>query len=76
MSSTTGQGQTNKSTGLATPNFTHHFLIAMPSLGESVFGKTVTYVCEHNDQGALGIVINRPLELKLEALFDQVDIAL
>ena len=60
----------------ATPNFTHNFLIAMPSLGESVFGKTVTYVCEHNDQGALGIVINRPLELKLEALFDQVDIKL
>ena len=48
----------------------------MPSLGESVFGKTVTYVCEHNAQGALGIVINRPLELKLEALFDQVDIKL
>ena len=69
-------GQTDKSNGLITPNFTHHFLIAMPSLGESVFGKTVTYVCEHNDQGALGIVINRPLDLKLEALFDQVDIAL
>lgn len=69
-------GQTDKSNGLMTPNFTHHFLIAMPSLGESVFGKTVTYVCEHNDQGALGIVINRPLDLKLEALFDQVDIAL
>ena len=60
----------------AVPNFTHHFLIAMPSLGESVFGKTVTYVCEHNAQGALGIVINRPLELKLETLFDQVDIKL
>lgn len=60
----------------ATPDFTHHFLIAMPSLGKSVFGKTVTYVCEHNAQGALGIVINRPLELKLGALFDQVDIRL
>ena len=62
--------------GSDAPNFTHHFLIAMPSLGESVFGKTVTYVCEHNDQGALGIVVNRPLELKLEALFEQVDIKL
>ena len=60
----------------APPNFTHHYLIAMPSLGESVFGKTVTYVCEHNDQGALGIVINRPLELTLDALFEQVDIKL
>ena len=58
------------------PNFTDHFLIAMPSLGESVFGKTVTYVCEHNDQGALGIVVNRPLDIKLETLFSQVDIKL
>ncbi len=58
------------------PNFTDHFLIAMPSLGESVFGKTVTYVCEHNEQGALGIVVNRPLDIKLETLFSQVDIRL
>ena len=58
------------------PNFTNHFLIAMPSLGESVFGKTVTYVCEHNDQGALGIVVNRPLDIKLETLFSQIDIKL
>lgn len=60
----------------AGPNFTNHFLIAMPSLGESVFGKTVTYVCEHNAQGALGIVVNRPLDIKLETLFSQVDIRL
>ncbi|MBL8382611.1 MAG: YqgE/AlgH family protein [Burkholderiales bacterium] len=58
------------------PNFTNHFLIAMPSLGESVFGKTVTYVCEHNDQGALGIVVNRPLDIKLETLFSQIEIKL
>lgn len=57
-------------------NFTHNFLIAMPSLGESVFGKTVTYVCEHNEHGALGIVVNRPLDIKLETLFEQVDIKL
>lgn len=60
----------------ATPNFTGHFLIAMPSLGESVFGKTVTYVCEHNDQGALGVVINRTLDLELSTLFEQVDLRL
>jgi putative transcriptional regulator len=60
----------------ARPDFTGHFLIAMPSLGESVFGKTVTYVCEHNDQGALGIVINRKLDLELATLFEQVDIKL
>src|SRR6201999_698023 len=60
----------------AKPNFTGHFLIAMPSLGESVFGKTVTYVCEHNDQGALGVVINRKLDLDLSTLFEQVDLRL
>jgi putative transcriptional regulator len=60
----------------ARPNFTGHFLIAMPSLGESVFGKTVTYVCEHNDQGALGIVVNRKLDLELATLFEQVDLKL
>ena len=58
------------------PNFTGHFLIAMPSLGESVFGKTVTYVCEHNDEGALGIVVNRKLDLELATLFEQVDLKL
>jgi putative transcriptional regulator len=58
------------------PNFTGHFLIAMPSLGESVFGKTVTYVCEHNDQGALGVVVNRKLDLELATLFEQVDLKL
>ncbi|HEY4374152.1 MAG TPA: YqgE/AlgH family protein [Burkholderiales bacterium] len=58
------------------PNFTGHFLIAMPSLGESVFGKTVTYVCEHNDQGALGVVVNRTLDLELSTLFEQVDLKL
>ena len=67
-------GKTQPASGA--PNFTDHFLIAMPSLGESVFGKTVTYVCEHNDQGALGIVVNRPLDITLETLFSQVDIKL
>jgi putative transcriptional regulator len=69
-------GASQKPIKALAPDFTHHFLIAMPSLGESVFGKTVTYVCEHNSQGALGIVINRPLDIKLETLFEQVDIEL
>jgi putative transcriptional regulator len=64
------------SSGAQKPNFTGHFLIAMPSLGESVFGKTVTYVCEHNDQGALGVVVNRKLDLELATLFEQVDLKL
>ena len=57
-------------------DLSHHFLIAMPAMTDPVFAKSLTYVCEHNDQGALGIVVNRPLEIKLETLFSQVDIKL
>ncbi len=55
-------------------NLTHHFLIAMPTLVDSMFSKTLTYVCEHNEQGALGIVINRPTDLTLVNLFKQLGI--
>lgn len=55
-------------------NLTHHFLIAMPAMEDSVFSKTLTYICEHNEQGALGIVINRPTTLTLVNLFKQLDI--
>lgn len=55
-------------------NLTHHFLIAMPSLVDSVFSKTVTYICEHNEHGALGLVINRPTDLTLTGLLKQLSI--
>lgn len=55
-------------------NLTHHFLIAMPTMLDSVFAKTLTYICEHNEQGALGIVINRPTDLTLLNLFKQLGI--
>jgi putative transcriptional regulator len=61
---------------LENPNFTGHFLIAMPSMGESVFGKTLTYVCEHNENGALGVVVNRVTELKYQKLFSQIEVDL
>ena len=59
----------------STPNFTGHFLIAMPAMGDSVFGKTLTYVCEHNEHGALGVVVNRPMDLVFGKLMEQIDIA-
>jgi putative transcriptional regulator len=46
-------------------DLTNQFLIAMPSLEDPNFFRTVTYLCAHNDEGAMGIVINRPLDLKL-----------
>jgi putative transcriptional regulator len=57
-------------------DLTHHFLIAMPAMADPYFAKSVTYICEHNEQGALGIVINRPIELTLQALLEQVDVPL
>ena len=53
-------------------NLTHHFLIAMPAMADLHFSKTLTYICEHNDQGALGLVINRPIDMTLESLFEQI----
>ena len=44
---------------------TGHLLIAMPAMADPNFTRTVTYICEHNDQGALGIVVNRPLQMDL-----------
>jgi putative transcriptional regulator len=57
-----------------TDNFTNHFLIAMPGLADPFFAKTVTYLCQHNADGALGIIINRPSELTLGDIMQQMDI--
>ena len=57
-------------------NLTHHFLIAMPSLEDEAFAKSVVYVCEHSERGALGLVINKPSDINLQSLFDKVDLPL
>lgn len=57
-------------------NLTHHFLIAMPAMQEGFFAGTLTYICEHNENGALGIVVNRPITLTLGEMFDQINIPL
>ncbi len=53
---------------------TGHLLIAMPAMQDPNFVRTVTYICEHSDQGALGIVINRPLDMDLGTIFDQLSL--
>lgn len=50
------------------------FLIAMPQLADPNFFKTVTYLCEHNAEGAMGFTINRPLEMTVAHMLDQIDI--
>ncbi len=59
----------------ATTSLANQLLIAMPGMQDPNFSSTVTLVCEHNDDGALGIVINRPLTLKLGGLFEQLELA-
>jgi putative transcriptional regulator len=53
---------------------TGQFLIAMPSMADPNFDRTVTYICEHNDDGALGIIINRPTALSLGEILVQMDL--
>lgn len=55
-------------------NLTHQFLIAMPALADPNFHRTVTYICHHDNEGAMGIVINRPLELNLGEVLGHMNI--
>src|SRR5450631_1085871 len=57
-------------------NFTNQFLIAMPGLREGAFAGTVIYLCEHTEKGALGLVINKPIDIKLKNLFEKVELSL
>ncbi len=57
-------------------DLTNHFLIAMPGLRDELFGRSVVYLCQHNDQGALGLIINKPGSINLAELFDKVELPL
>ena len=57
-------------------NLANHFLIAMPSMNDPIFGGTVVYICEHNDKGVLGVVINKPTDMTMDVLFDRIDLKL
>jgi len=57
-------------------NLTDHFLIAMPAMADSFFSKTLVYIAEHNDQGALGVIVNRPIDMSLATLFENIEIPL
>lgn len=57
-------------------NLTNHFLIAMPNLSDELFGRSVVFMCEHSERGALGLVINKPSDILLPRLFEKVDLTL
>ncbi len=59
-----------------TVNLTNHFLIAMPNMVDPNFSGTLTYIADHGTEGALGVIVNRPIELELSALFDQIGLNL
>ncbi len=54
----------------------NHFLIAMPTMTDPNFARTLTYLCEHNAEGALGIIINKPIDINLGTLFERVSVPL
>lgn len=51
----------------------NQLLIAMPTLDDSYFNKTVTYICEHNEEGAMGLIINLPINITLSDLLKQIE---
>jgi putative transcriptional regulator len=57
-------------------NLTNQFLIAMPGMGDGTFAGSVVYLCEHTEKGALGLVINKPIDIKLKNLFEKVELTL
>ena len=52
----------------------NHFLMAMPTLSEGFFAGSLTYICEHNEAGAMGIVVNQPLDVDLGEILEHLDI--
>jgi putative transcriptional regulator len=57
-------------------DLTNQFLIAMPGMADEMFRRTVVYLCEHSERGALGLVINKPIDIKLRNLFEKVELSL
>lgn len=51
----------------------NHLLIATPTMGDPYFSRTVTYICEHNENGTMGLVINQPIGMTLKQLIEQTD---
>ncbi len=64
------------SADFASTQLSHHFLIAMPGLEDPTFAKSVVYLCEHSERGAMGLIINKPSELSLKHLFEKVELPL
>ena len=63
---------------MTSPEFSslkNHFLLAMPGLDDPNFSGAVIYICEHSEDGAMGLIINHPAELTMSRVFDEFDLA-
>jgi len=57
-------------------NLTDHFLIAMPAMSDPYFSGTLVYICEHSENGAMGVIVNRPIDMTLSVLYEKIDLSL
>lgn len=71
MGNLKNEGESSES--LSMNSLENQLLIAMPSLGDPYFNKTVTYICEHNEEGAMGLIINLPVNITLSTLLKQIE---
>lgn len=55
-------------------NLKNHFLLAMPGLNDPNFAQSVVYICEHSENGAMGLIINDPMDIPAKAIFDQLQL--
>ena len=67
-------GRSSVNTAKTSDCLRDHFLPAMPSMSEGIFSQSITYICEHGESGAMGIVINQPLELSVAEIFEHLEI--
>lgn len=68
--------QDTQANAAASLQLADHFLIAMPSMQDPVFGGAVVYLCEHHAGGALGVIINKPTDMTMDILFERLDLEL
>ena len=67
-------GRVDATTARSSDSLRDHFLLAMPCLTEGIFSHSITYICEHGESGAMGIVINQPLDLSVGEVFEHLEI--
>lgn len=56
------------------PSLRGHFLIATPVIGSGFFNRSLTFLCDHNTEGAMGIVVNQSLNISLSDMLAHLDI--